>query len=473
MLMLLNSALQPGAVSGQFYELLVRVLGFYALHLIVLVGGYLLLWWQAKRGQTPAPVPWAGGLGLAFVLVFLASEPQGEWFGDFVEAYYQGGASVLQGLDEVPKAFDRGVHGFVNIPILALPFAPFALLPKMASAVVFLVLGIVAVYACFRTLVSELKLDRYGATLVALLFALNGPLLNSLREGNTSHFALWAVTVAFFKLQRGREWTAGVLIGISALFKLPLLLFGVYFVVRGRFRAAAGLALAVGVAGVSSVVLFGVPAHVAWYERFVAPASELPMGAFNVQSIAALILRFERAGEVICSWSGYPSSGLGQLLARLASVGLMLGAALASLLPAWRRGRSVLQSRSLQQLEFLLVFVLACIVSPLAWSHYYCWMLLPLSLLLVSSALRPSPNNAEAVTASSSAPLASMETWVAVAVVLVSAPVLRAWCSPSGLAEVPYLLALSHYLWGGLLTYLLLLLRAYRCGMRAADGSAH
>src|SRR5690606_33624375 len=80
-------------------------------------------------------------------------------------------------------------------------------------------------------------------------------------------------------------------------------------------------------------------------------------------------------------------SPLGQALARVASVSLLLVAVAACLLPALRHGWATLKQSDLQRVEFLIVFVLCCLVSPLAWSHYYCWMLLPLTLLLADSAL--------------------------------------------------------------------------------------
>src|SRR5690606_31955579 len=213
--------------------LLGRSVLFYGLHLTALAAGLFFLRRSRHRerversGKTlPALLLVTGGL-----LVFAISEPQREWFGDFVEAYYAGGAAALQGLSEVPKAFDRGVHGFVNIPVLALPFVPFALMSESVAAGLYLVLGLAAVVATWRLFVVELKLDRQGALLSALLIALNGPLLNSLREGNTSHFALFAMTAAYFRLRTQRDMSAGLLIGAAALFKLPLLLFGVYFLI--------------------------------------------------------------------------------------------------------------------------------------------------------------------------------------------------------------------------------------------------
>lgn len=467
-LLLSYTASQAPAVSDQFVMLLGRSLLFYGLHFAVLAAGLWFLGQNQYRerveriGQT-LPVVLLVALGC---LVFAISEPQREWFGDFVEAYYAGGAAALQGLSEVPKAFDRGVHGFVNIPVLALPFVPFALMSKSVAAGVYLVLGLAAVIATWRQLVVGLRLDRRGELLCALLLVLNGPLQNSLREGNTSHFALYAMTAAYFHLRARRDMAAGLLIGAAALFKLPLLLFGAYFLIRGRLRAVVGSGLVVGGAALASVLLFGIAPHVQWYESFVASASERPIGAFNVQSFSATMLRFERAGEVICDWGNFDLPTAGRWLSRLIPLTLVGAVAAAAALPRWRHVDSPATADTAttdtttadtgigQGLEYLCVLVLACVTSPLAWSHYYCWMLLPLIVLMSSTEVPQLTGRAR--------------TWVWLAVVLTSAPVLRPWCSPSGIAKYPYLIVLSHYLIGGVLCLALLALYRYKQGMARA-----
>lgn len=445
-----SDVVQASAGNSQFLLLLIRTVCFYGLHLAALLGGFVWLHRRARLKLPPPAAPLAVALALGSLLTFAVSEPQAEWFGDFVEAYYAGGAAALKGLDEVPKAFDRGVHGFVNIPLLAVPFAPFALLPPMVAALAYLILGIVAIIYTWRTLVVELKLDVYTAAMLGLLIALNGPLLNSLREGNTSHFALLAASLALFRLRRQQDLSAGLLLGAATLFKLPLLLFGVYFVVRARLRAALGIAVVLGAVGALSILLFGWSAHVHWYERFVAGAGEKPIGAFNVQSVPALLLRFERAGEVICNWAGLPLSASARYAATGISLTMIGSVAAAVLLPLRLRGQARPTSPGELDVEFVCILVLACLLSPLAWSHYYCWMLLPLALMLVA---QPPP------------PAGPRRIWLVLATVAVSLPVLRPWCSPSGFVQVPYLIALSHYLLGGVLVLALLVAWRFRRGM--------
>src|SRR5690606_41377962 len=113
----------------------------------------------------------------------------------------------------------------------------------------------------------------------------------------TGHFALGAFTAALAALRHGRQSRSGALLGAAALFKRPLLLFGGYFALRGRVRAALGGGLVVGGAVGLSILVFGWDAHVVWHERFVAHAADHPVSAFNVQSVPALVARWVRSEE--------------------------------------------------------------------------------------------------------------------------------------------------------------------------------
>ena len=245
---------------------------------------------------------------------------------------------------------------------------------------IFTATGVLAIIYTWRLLANELRLEPSGKALLLALFLANGPLMNSVREGNTTHFALLAVTLALFELRRSRDLRAGLLLGVASLFKLPLLIFGAYFVIRKRFRAAAGSAFAIGVALGLSLLVFGLSAHLTWYRQFVASAGENPLAAFNVQSFPALLARLERGGG-LCDWDGHPLSLVGRAVASGAALLLYALTAIAATWPR-RSATHSAPSRAEFELEFLAVLMLACTTSPLAWSHYYAWCLLPIAFML-------------------------------------------------------------------------------------------
>jgi hypothetical protein len=280
----------------------------------------------------------------------------------------------------------------------------------------------------------------------------NGPLMNSLKERNTSHFTLLAMTLALLVL-RDKPYRAGALLGVAAIFKLPLVLYAPWFFLRGRLRAVIALAAVVAGTGLLSVLVFGAGAHVNWYQRFVASAAEQPIAAFNVQSFPAFFVRLSQAPEVLCNWQGVRVAPTARALASLCSLALLAGCGLAAVWPALRR-RSTwkLEASGPLGLEFAMVGMLACSTSPLAWSHYYCWALLPIALTLKTAWSKERTGRMFRV------------AWFA-AVISLSLPVAWPWCTPSGSLALPYTLFASHYLLGGVVLLVLLAIQ------RASDGT--
>jgi alpha-1,2-mannosyltransferase len=302
-------------------------------------------------------------------------------FSDFFKAYYSAGEAVLS--DEVAELYRDGTEvTFVNLPILAYLFAPLARLDDSQAGWIFLALGLAA------ALVSWVLLARIGryragsAALLAFIFLINGPMVNSLREGNTTHFLLLLLALALLLWRAGWDYSAGLVLGVCALFKLPLLLFGGYFLMRRRWRILAGAAtMAAAVIGLS-LWLFGLATHIAWYRVCVEPYMLGVVPAFNVQSIDAFLLRLSTGAALLQDWAPMPMPPVYRV-ARTILLLAIYGAAIALI---WRAGRraalprvsGALSTRDLT--EFSLVLTIALVTSPLAWTHYYLLLLLPWSL---------------------------------------------------------------------------------------------
>ncbi|MCW5653223.1 glycosyltransferase family 87 protein [Hydrogenophaga sp.] len=351
----------------------------HSVHLLAFAAGLavLLAWGTRERQGTAAFAIGALAMaGLMAVAVFAMSDPKG-LFEDFREAYLEGGIAVRESREALAPLFEKGINGFVNLPIVAYLFWPFAFLPFKASAVLFSLIGLACAFGAWVTLVRGLELQRRSAALLLLAFAASGPLIYSVREGNISHFLLWPLAVAMLQLRRGQDLRAGCLLGALAVIKLPFLLFGVYYFLRGRWRVALGGAVVCALAVLASLAVFGWETHVRWYELCIKPYGQDPMPAFNVQSIQAFVLRLQVGAQGLFLWEVTPLSGWGKPLSAAWVVLLYAGVFLwlwrtrsvAAALPASRPSGS--------DTEFMLVLALACVTSPLSWSHYFCWFLLP------------------------------------------------------------------------------------------------
>ncbi|MCB1548565.1 MAG: DUF2029 domain-containing protein, partial [Hyphomicrobiaceae bacterium] len=319
-----------------------------------------------------------GGYG-----IWSISEPAPPLFSDFLVAYYDAGLRVVaRGAVPTWPLDTVCTEGFVNLPVLAWLFAPLALVERNAAAWLFFTIGLVAVLAAYVLMVRRFRLaDRERAYLL-LAVLLNGPGINSLREGNVTHIMLLFLVLAVVLWQAGAERTMGCVLGFCAILKLPLALLGVYFLVRRRWRIVAAMAATGGLTLAASILVFGPAINVAWYHECVAPFAAKVMPGFNNQSLVAFAYRLDNGSAHLHSWFLVEPT-LAVHVARAASVALaIMGAVWLLAHPAEappNDGKaSAPTSRDLSELA--LVLVVAVILTPLAWSHYFVWLLLPWAL---------------------------------------------------------------------------------------------
>jgi hypothetical protein len=397
---------------------------------------------------------------LAHLALWQISEPA-FLFSDFFKAYYVAGEAVLA--DEVNSLYREGAEvTFVNIPILAYLFAPLARLDDVAAGWTFLALGLAAVFVAWALLVRIGPYCASSAALLAFIFLINGPMVNSLREGNSTHFLLLLLVLALLLWRAGWDYSAGLVLGFCALFKLPLLLLGGYVLLRRRWRIVAGGATMAAVVIGLSLWLFGLETHVAWYRVCVEPFMRGVVPAFNVQSIDAFLLRLSTGAALLREWLPMPLPPTYRLVRTL----LMLAIYGVATSLIWRAGgreplpriSGALSTRDLT--EFSLVLTIALISSPLAWTHYYLLLLLPWSLY--QGGLLSLPDDT----------LSRSLMWSALA--LISLPVLMPGLPQGFATEIMARTVVSMWLFGGLLMLIALARGAWSLGEAlpySADGT--
>ena len=337
-------------------------------------------WWSPSLTRLIACLL-AGAL--AHVVLWQVSEPP-TLFSDLYKAYFPA-AEVLWdvGLKANFPFTEMGAGGFVNVPVLAWLFVPLVPLGEDAAGWVFLAIGAAATtLAC--VLLRRMARPGTEAAPLVLLFLLNGPLINSLREGNTTHFVLLALILALMLLQRGSQFAPGVLLGLCAVFKLPLLLFGAYFLLRRRWMVVAGGVTAISGVLLLSVAAFGLDNNVNWFNCCVEPFLGGIIPAFNVQSVDGFLVRLVTGTSRLSNWDPM-TVPMAYKVARQILFAALLGYV------AWAMQRAGARTsarpraetaRVRELLEFVLVLNLALVLSPISWSHYYALMLLPWGLYL-------------------------------------------------------------------------------------------
>lgn len=425
-------------------------------HVLGLALGLMFIADLARRGA-PQRILWAAaGLASLVMAVFVFHVTRGFHFSDFIKAYWAGGQAALQGRDAIVDLYRHGIESFVNIPIVAYLFAPLALLPPVPAALVLTVIGLAALAFTWCSLKNAAHLDDKGSATLLFLFAAFGPLIYSIREGNTSHIVLALIAWAFLLTRERRELLAGAALGVAAIIKLPLLLFGVYYALRGRWNVVLGGSLVVGATALLSLLVFGWEPHITWYQSSIQPYARDPMPALNVQSVASALARLELGGGAALDWTPYRLSPLSQLIATAATLLLLAAAAASALVPRPSTAR-LTPRETAHEVEFLIVLMLACIASPLSWSHYYAWMLMPIAFFVGRT-----PHFPTAIPA-------RVAGWAAI--VLAAAPMTLLELNNPLLQELNTRFGTSRLLLGGLLILGLLIWSRWHMNLSAApDG---
>jgi hypothetical protein len=339
----------------------------------------------SPRLRTLGNLAW--GLAACAFMV-LASEPK-DWFYEFRVGYWR--AARLAHTDPI-SMYGVNQLAFVNLPILSLPFLPFASLGEYLAGTVFGLVSVAVAAGAWLQLVRLGKLDGKERWLLAGLFVLNGPLFYCLRQGNATILVLPLLAAALAALLAGQAFRSGMLLAAAGLVKPPLLLLPAYYALRRRWRLTAGSA-AVGLGSAAlSLLLFGLEVHRAWYERCIQPFAGRALTSYTSQSLSSFLARCLSDGDCGEVWWPVPVDGRFQalhrmLVAALAGVTLLLG------LRSAERDRPAAEA-----LDFCLVLCLALVSSPVCWTHYFLLLLLPGALLLGSRVGSPSRGRLAALT---------------------------------------------------------------------------
>jgi Glycosyltransferase family 87 len=320
--------------------------------------------------------------GAIHLMLWPLSEPP-TLFSDFMKAYWVAGEKLWQG--GLGTGYPFTVRGnWSNLPILAWPFALLAPLGREGAGWAYLAIGVLVTFASWLVLVRLAGLRGSIAAALLFLFFLNGPLLNSLREGNSTHFVLLYLALGLLLWGARREYAAGLFFGMCATIKLPLLLLGVYFFVRRRWSIVAGGATTIIVSALLSLAVFGLAQHIEWYQDTIGINAGKAIPAFNVQSIDGFLMRLSTGMEELLYWGPIEPTLAHRIVRNLVFAFLLGGFGWL----IWRAERGALISprggemTAHDLLQFSVVLILALVTSPLSWTHYYLILLVPLALYL-------------------------------------------------------------------------------------------
>ncbi len=162
---------------------------------------------------------------------------------------------------------------FIHLAYEALLFAPFAVLKYRAAYLAFLSLNLGLLGICFWLLRPGMEnLAKVYRWLPAAMFLGFLPVAAALIQGQDSIMLLALLAAAAVSLDRGRELTAGVLVGLG-LFKFQIVIpIALLFLAWRRWRFSAGFALSATAVGAVSLWVVGL-AQAAVYGRSLVSMS--------------------------------------------------------------------------------------------------------------------------------------------------------------------------------------------------------
>lgn len=226
-------------------------------------------------------LPWiiAGAVYAVIICVIVAVRAESTSdFRDFWET-----ARYFRQTGEISS--ELGVHNY--LPFFTIFMTPWSLLPLRVAIVVFTLLSF-GLLAWAVVLVEKLLSGKLGPRPRVATLATLGLMLAYVHScgvlGQVGLVLLFLIVATWFLVERGREWSAGLALGLAALIKLLPAALIIFFLLKGRWRVA-GTAL-----GVVTLLGFGLPLAAIGYEQTVSQHRDFYDRAVKDHSAKATIL---------------------------------------------------------------------------------------------------------------------------------------------------------------------------------------
>ncbi len=201
------------------------------------------------------------------------------WFNsrDFQHFYYAGEA-VRNGSD----IYLSHTRGYIYPPLFALVMAPFSLLTFSGAAIAWTIFNAFLLVTAARLLATEVcvrfavRSDAWTAWFVASVATLAIADKSRAVLSNGQSDALTMVLIALgFRSERSRPFWCGVCLGLACNIKYHTLVFLFYFVLRRRWREAAGMVVGVAAGAMAGVPVWGWTVNTDYLQRAVRGITDM------------------------------------------------------------------------------------------------------------------------------------------------------------------------------------------------------
>lgn len=343
------------------------------------------------------PSPRAIRIGSAIVaallwLNFLASLPDVHRvrLNDF-PAYWNAGRVLLAGQPEL--LYSTQWKWYTNLPVVAVLFVPLGALEYEAAWELLWWTSVVCFAGTFALLVFAAKrflptargtpLDAGRLAVIALVFFAFAPVMRRcLSLGQTTPLMVLLFGVVYVLARFDWQRTAGGLLGLICLVKIPPLLLIPLLALRGRLAMAGTAAAVVALGVLASFLFFDADLMRQYGDRVILDNFSRVHAAFNNQSLDGAFMRL-LTDRGLADWVPVPrppEERLAVYAVIVAMAALLLACGRTLLIPRARPRDYEPTSGSLE-LEIGLGAALMVLVFPIVWIHYYLFLVVPLCLL--------------------------------------------------------------------------------------------
>lgn len=290
-------------------------------------------------------------------------------------------------------------HNFPNPPIMALILEPLTHLPPVSAAMVWFGLKVAMVVLALHLVL--MMLERPGtsfptwAKLLALMLSLR-PIQGDLVHGNVNLFILLLVVLSLYSFTRGRDWAAGLCLGLAIACKVTPALFVPYFLWKRAWKTLAATLVGLGLFFLIVPSLFlgweqNETFLKSWYSNMVKPfvtKGEVFYSEHNNQSLPGFAARMLTHSP---SFSDYDEKDQYQPLEyhnvveldpKLAGWLVKACMAVFVLLVLWTCRTPTLDRRDWRLVaEFSIVLLGMLLFSERTWKHHCVTLLMPFAVL--------------------------------------------------------------------------------------------
>jgi len=291
-----------------------------------------------------------------------------------------------------------GVHNY--LPFFTVLMVPWSLLPLRIAIVIFTLvsLGLFTLAVVMaETLLCDGLPRRPRPALLAALGLMLAYVYSCTVLGAVGLLVTFLIVATWFLFERGREWPAGVALGLATLIKLLPGLLIIFFLLQRRWRVAAGAAGVVLLFGLGLPLLSLGPRqacheHEAFYRRAVEQhsawatvAGERPHKIHYRNSALPAVLRRllthtnstpdDRGTQLFVNFANLPSTAV------FAGYVALLAAILGASVFAARRSRPDAHDPRTLRVPFGIWCCAMLLASPLLWIHYLPMAYWPVALL--------------------------------------------------------------------------------------------